>query len=96
MSLTALHIIELVKSLPFEERQAVRDALNHDPEQPVLYGEPLTDEDITESARVAFANLDALDAAHSLHGRFAGGNMHNSLLRGRARDRSAGLRSTKH
>jgi hypothetical protein len=66
MSTIALHIIELVKSLPLEERRAVRDALSHD----------------------TFAPVEALEAAHSLHGRFAGGKMLDSLLRERASDRA--------
>lgn len=75
MSTTALHIIELVRSLPFEEQQAVAAALSRELPPP---------------ARV---NFSGLDAAHSLHGRFAGGNMLDHLLRERAADRSADLHS---
>lgn len=66
MSTVALHIIELIKSLPVAERQAVRDALDHD----------------------TVSSLDALEAVHSLHGRFAGGKLLDTLLRERASDRA--------
>lgn len=62
MSTIAFHVIELVKSLPEEDRHTITEALNRDCNQPVLYGEPLSDEDITESARVTFAALDADEA----------------------------------
>ena len=84
MSTIAFHVIELVKSLPEEDRHTITEALNRDFSQPVLHGEPLSDADITESSRV---NIAALDAARSLHGRFAGGKMLDSLLRERASDR---------
>ncbi len=59
MSTIALRVIELVKSLPPEDQQTITDALSRGPNQPVLYGEPLSDEDIAESARVTFSALDA-------------------------------------
>lgn len=62
MSTIAFHIIELVKSLPAEDRHSIAEALSRDIDQPGLYGEPLSDEDINESARVTFAALDANEA----------------------------------
>ena len=62
----ALRIIELVKSLPLDEQQAVRDALVCQP---------------APTAR------SPLDVARSLHGRFAGGKLLDTLLRERALDR---------
>ena len=62
MSTIAFHVIELVRSLPVEDRHTIAEALSRDCEQPVLYGEPLSDEDINESARVTFAALDADEA----------------------------------
>ena len=59
MSNIALRVIELVKSLPPADQQTIVAALSHDPAQPVLYGEPLTDDDIAETARVTFSALDA-------------------------------------
>ena len=62
MSAIAFHVIELVKSLSPEDRESITAALNRDCNPPVLYGEPLSDEDIAESARVTFASLDTDEA----------------------------------
>jgi len=59
MRTIAFHVIELVRSLPAEDRHTIAEALSRDLDQPVLYGEPLSDEDINESARVILAALDA-------------------------------------
>jgi hypothetical protein len=61
MSANAEAILEQFEALPVEEQRAVYRELERrlraKPDV-ALYGEPLTDEDIAESARVTFAALD--------------------------------------
>ncbi|MBI5385061.1 MAG: hypothetical protein HZA90_10285 [Verrucomicrobia bacterium] len=64
MSTKAQAILDEIRALPPEEMQAVWQELGRRlgqtaPTAPVeLHGEPLTDEDIEQSARVAFHMLD--------------------------------------
>ena len=62
MSTKAESILEQFETLPLaEQREVWRELARHVGEKPPaveLYGEPLTDDDIAESARVTFQMLD--------------------------------------
>ncbi len=63
MSTKAEAILEKIRALPIgEQREVWRELgrrIGHPPvAAPELYGEPLTDNDIEESARVTFGMLD--------------------------------------
>jgi hypothetical protein len=64
MSTKAQAILEEIRALPVVEQHALLRELQHGvgqistPAAAELYGEPLTDQDIEESARVTFRMLD--------------------------------------
>jgi len=64
MSTKAQVVLEQIRALPISDQQALlRDLEQRIGERPApvsgeLYGEPLTDEDIEQSARVTFQMLD--------------------------------------
>ena len=62
MSTEAAAILEQIQSLsPAEQQELSRELsrrVGQTPASVALYGEPLTDDDIAESARVTFATLD--------------------------------------
>jgi hypothetical protein len=62
MSSIALHIIGLVQSLPPAEQEAVCKALA-EWRSTEIYGEPWTEADADELARVSFAALDQEEAS---------------------------------
>jgi len=64
MSTKAQAVLRQIRALPVPEQRAVWQELGRSigqlpaPASGELYGEPLTDEDIEQSARVAFQMLD--------------------------------------
>jgi hypothetical protein len=64
VSTKAQVVLEQIRALPIPDQRAVWQELGQSIGQfpmsatPTLYGEPLTDEDIEQSARVAFQMLD--------------------------------------
>jgi len=64
MSSKAQDVLQQIRALPVPEQRAVWQELGQSigqlpsPASGELYGEPLTDEDIEQSARVAFQMLD--------------------------------------
>jgi hypothetical protein len=64
MSSKAQAVLQQIRALPVPEQRAVWQELGQSigqlpaPASGDLYGEPLTDEDIEQSARVAFQMLD--------------------------------------
>jgi hypothetical protein len=64
MSTKAQVVLEQIQALPISDQQALLQELEQRigqkpaPVSEELYGEPLTDEDIEQSARVAFQMLD--------------------------------------
>jgi hypothetical protein len=59
MSAKAEAILEQFEGLPpDEQRKLCRELERRLAVRPAVYGQPLTDEDIAESARVTFAALD--------------------------------------
>lgn len=58
----AFHIVGLVRSLPPAEQEAVRRALL-ELRPGEVYGEPWTEADADEAARISFAALDQEESA---------------------------------
>ncbi len=107
MSTEAQVVLEQIRALPISDQHALLRELERRlgqkpaPVSQELYGEPLTDQDIEQSARVTFQMLDAeekrlsdtspktvtADPIRSARGMFAGSRLTEALLASRAEER---------
>ena len=73
MTATAEHVLEEIRTLSVDEKREIWRQISH----------------ILDQTNLAVkGEQDALEAVHSLYGRFAGGGMLTRLLQERARDRA--------